>query len=58
MWNREVFGNVSTKNREALEQLGQWDAKERDRALTVEEFEEKRRVVDEFKKWANLEEIF
>ena len=58
MWNREVFGNVSTKNREALEQLGQWDAKERDRALIVEEFEEKRRVVDEFKKWANLEEIF
>ena len=58
MWNREVFGNVSTKNREALEQLGQWDAKERDRAFTMEEFEEKRRVVDEFKKWANLEEIF
>ena len=46
------------KKLEALEQLGQWDAKERDRALPVEEFKEKRRAVDEFKKWVELEEIF
>ena len=54
---REVFGNVSTKKLEALERLGQWDAKERERALTVEEFEEKRRAIDGFKKWPRLEEI-
>ena len=46
------------KKLEALEQLGQWDAKERDRALPVEELKEKRRAVDEFKKWVELEEIF
>ncbi|RVW29031.1 hypothetical protein CK203_088919 [Vitis vinifera] len=45
------------KKLEALEQLGQWDAKERDRALPVEELKEKRRAVDEFKKWVELEEI-
>ena len=58
MWHKEVFGNVSTKKLEALEQLGQWDANERERVLTVEEFEEKRRAVDEFKKCVGLEEIF
>ena len=41
-----------------MEQLGQWNAKERERALTVEEFEKKMRMIDEFKKWAELEDIF
>ena len=41
-----------------MEQLGQWNAKERERVVTVEEFEEKMRTIDEFKKWAELEDIF
>ena len=49
-WNKKVLGNVTTKELEALAQLGLWDAKERERALTVEETEVKRVVVDEFKK--------
>ena len=57
MWNKEVYWNVSTKKLKALVQLGQSDAMERDKALTAEELEVKRRVVDEFKIWAMLEEI-
>ncbi|RVW86699.1 hypothetical protein CK203_039848 [Vitis vinifera] len=45
------------RNGKALVQLGQSDAMERDKALTAEELEVKRRVVDEFKIWAMLEEI-
>ena len=41
-----------------MAQLELRDAKERERALTAEEYEVKRGVVDEFKKWAVLEEIF
>ena len=42
---------MSTKKLEALAQLRLWDAKERETALTVEENEVRRGVVDEFKKW-------
>ncbi|KAL6338115.1 hypothetical protein AAG906_010684 [Vitis piasezkii] len=56
-WNKEVFGNVSSKKLEALAQLGLWGAKEREQTLTVEEIEVRRGVVDEFNKWAEMEEI-
>ena len=48
---------MSTKKLEALAQLRLWDAKERETTLTVEENEVRRGVVDEFKKWAKMEEI-
>ena len=57
IWNKEVLENVTTKKLEALAQLGLWDVKERERALTVEETEVRRGVVEEFKKWAEMEEI-
>ena len=44
-WNKEVLGNVTTKKLEALALLRLWDAKERERALIVEETEVKRGVV-------------
>lgn len=47
----------STKKLEALTQLGLWDAKERERPSTVEECEVRRGMVDDLKKWAELEEI-
>lgn len=56
-WNREVFGNVSNKKVAALSQLGIWDAQERERSLFVEEREIRRGVVEDFKYWADLEEI-
>ena len=46
---REIFWIVSTKKLEALLQLGQWDAVEKVRTLTMEELELKRMVTDEFK---------
>ena len=48
---------MSTKKLEALAQLRLWHAKERETTLTVEENEVRRGVVDEFKKWAKMEEI-
>lgn len=57
VWNKDVFGNVSTKKLEALVELGLWDAKEREKTLTTEKYEVKRGVVNEFQKWAMLEEI-
>ena len=57
IWNKEVNGNMSTKKLEALAQLGLWDAKERERPLIIEENEVRRKVMNEFKKWAKMEEI-
>ena len=57
IWNKEVNGNMSTKKLEALAQLGLWDAKEREWPLIIEENEVRRKVMDEFKKWAKMEEI-
>ena len=57
VWNKDVFGNVSTQKLTALSQLGQWNAKERERPLTEEKREVRRGVLGVFKKWADLEEI-
>ena len=40
-----------------MSQLGQWNAKERERPLTEEKREVRRGVLGVFKKWADLEEI-
>ena len=57
VWNIEVFGNVSLNKNIALSQIGFWDAKERDCGLSLEDCEARRRAVEEFSKWAVLEEI-
>ena len=48
---------MTTKKLEALAQLGFWDAKERERAPTVEETKVRRGVVEDLKKWAEMEEM-
>nr|CAN72765.1 hypothetical protein VITISV_037010 [Vitis vinifera] len=57
VWNREVFGNVSLNKNTALSQIGYWDAKERDCGISLEDSEARRRAMEEFSKWAVLEEI-
>lgn len=56
--NTEVIGNVSSNKEVALSQIGYWDTKERDLGLSLEELEAKRRVVEDFSKWASMEETF
>ena len=36
VWNKEVFGNVSTKRTEALFRVGCWDNVEKERELSLE----------------------
>lgn len=56
-WNREVLGNVFSNKEAALSQIGYWDAKESDLGLSPEEAEARRRAVEDFSKWASMEEI-
>ncbi|RVW47728.1 Transposon TX1 uncharacterized 149 kDa protein [Vitis vinifera] len=55
-WNKEVVGNVSFNRAEALSRLQQWEAKENENALTPEDIEAKNLDLEEYKKWALLEE--
>ncbi|RVX20225.1 Transposon TX1 uncharacterized 149 kDa protein [Vitis vinifera] len=55
-WNKEVVGNVSFNRAEALSRLQQWEAKENENALTPEDLEAKNLDLEEYKKWALLEE--
>ncbi|XP_034703511.1 uncharacterized protein LOC117927896 [Vitis riparia] len=56
-WNREVLGNVFSNKEAALSQIGYWDAKESDLGLSPEEAEARRRAVEDFSKWATMEEV-
>ena len=57
VWNREVIGNVSLNKIITLSWIGFWDAKERDSGLSLEDSEARRCAVEDFSKWANMEEI-
>lgn len=50
VWNKEVFRNISIRKIVALNQIGFWDSKEREATLSVEEFEARKTLVDEFNK--------
>ena len=56
-WNKEVFGKVEVKKKEALCRVSLWDELEKQRELVLEEREEIIKVKEEFKSWAVLEEI-
>ena len=56
-WNKEVFGNVETKKAEALYRVGCWDNIEKERELSLEEFEERVIARDDYKRWSLLEEV-
>ena len=50
VWNREVFGNVSLNKNVALNQIGFWDAKEKECGISLEDSEVKRRAMEKFSK--------
>ena len=52
-----MFGNASLNKNVALSQIGFWDTKERNCGLFLENSEARKRTVEEFSKWAVLEEI-
>lgn len=46
-WNKEVFGNVITRENEALKKISFWDSKERETTLIVDELEARRAMLNE-----------
>ena len=56
-WNKDVFGNVSFKKDVAFNEIGFWDAKEREGFLTTEEADAKRQALGDYGKWALFKEI-
>ena len=55
-WNKEVVGNISFNRAEAFSRLQRWETKENENALTPEDLEAKNLDLEEYKKWALLEE--
>ena len=55
-WNKEVVGNVSFNRAEAYSRLQRWEAKENEISLTPEDVEAKNLALEDYKKWALLEE--
>ena len=56
-WNKEVFGKVEVKKKEALHRVSFWDDLEKEKELVLEERGERTKAKEEFKSWAVLEEI-
>ena len=56
MWNKVAFGNVSFNKAKALSLINFWDSKERVSTLSLEETKARRMALEEFKKWALMEE--
>ena len=57
VWNKEVFGRVELQKKEALSRISFWDDLEKEKALSLEETEEREKDREEFKKWVDLEEV-
>ena len=55
--NKEFFGNVAERKNQALKNLAHWDSIGAQRPLAHFELQRKVEEVEEFKKWALLEEI-
>ncbi|RVW42450.1 Transposon TX1 uncharacterized 149 kDa protein [Vitis vinifera] len=55
-WNKEVIGNVSLNRAEAFSRLQRWESRENDGPLTASEVEAKNQALEDYKKWALLEE--
>ena len=56
-WNKEVFGRVETRKNQALKNMAQWDTIAAVRPLTQTKIDRKTIELEEFKRWALLEEI-
>ena len=57
VWNKEVFGRVDLQKKEALSRISFWDDLEKEKALSLEETEEREKAREEYKKWMDLEEF-
>ena len=57
VWNKEVFGKVDLQKKEALSRISFWDDLEKEKALSLEETEEREKAREEFKKLVDLEEV-
>ena len=57
VWNKEVFGRVDLQKKEALSRISFWDDLEKEKALSLEETEEREKAREKFKKWVDLEEV-
>ncbi|RVW26396.1 Transposon TX1 uncharacterized 149 kDa protein [Vitis vinifera] len=55
-WNKEVIGNVSLNRAEAFSRLQRWETRENDSPLTASEVKAKNLALEDYKKWALLEE--
>ena len=55
-WNKEVFGRVELKKKEALSRISFWDDLEKEKELSLEEAEEREKARDDYKKWVDREE--
>ena len=56
IWNKEVVDNVSSNRVKAFSCLQCWEAKENDNPLTLGDMEAKNLAIENYKKWALLEE--
>ena len=57
VWNIEVFGRVDQKKKEALSRISFWDEVEKEKVLSLEEVEKREKAREDFKEWADLEEV-
>lgn len=56
-WNGEVCGNATTNTATILNQIVFWDAKGRETVVSDEENEARRKAMEEYSKWATMEDI-
>ena len=57
IWSKTYFGNLEVEKKEALKKVKVWDMLEERNPLTLRERELKVEVVNDFKRWALLEEV-
>ncbi|KAJ9696951.1 hypothetical protein PVL29_008942 [Vitis rotundifolia] len=56
-WNKEVFGLIESKKREALGQVEHWDEVEKHSPLSLEDCEARKEAQEAYKSWVLREEI-
>ena len=57
VWNKEVFGSVEKKKKEALSRIAFWDEVEKEKELSLTEAEEREKARESYKEWVDLEEV-
>ena len=57
VWNKEVFGRVELKKKEALSRISFWDEVGKDKELSLVEGEEREKARENYKEWVDLEEV-